>query len=95
MLFLSLHYRSFRWRSQHLNEMENLYLERGVDKIEKNSKQGAHIHQLTAWPVLHACAQSHDSGSDRHGQLFRSALLGLISMIWSMNGGKTRVSKTI
>lgn len=51
MLFLSLHYISLRWRSQHLKRMENLYLERGFDQIEYQ-------------------------------------ILGLISMIWSINGGK-------
>ena len=34
-------------------------------------KQGAHIHQPTAWPVPHARAQPHHPGSDSHGQLFR------------------------
>ena len=36
-----------------------------------NLKQGAHIHQPTAWPVPHACAQPYHPGSGSHGQLFR------------------------
>ena len=35
-----------------------------------NLKQGANIHQPTAWPVPHACAQPYPPGSDSHGQLF-------------------------
>ena len=38
-----------------------------------NWKQGANIwniHQLTAWPVPHACAQPYHPGSGSHGQLF-------------------------
>ena len=36
-----------------------------------NLKQGAHIHQPTAWPVPYAYAQSYHPGSGSHGQLFR------------------------
>ena len=36
-----------------------------------NLKQGPHIHQPTAWPVPHACAQPYHPGSGSHGQLFR------------------------
>ena len=36
-----------------------------------NLKQGAHIHQPTAWPVPHACAQPYHQGNGSHGQLFR------------------------
>ena len=36
-----------------------------------NWKQGANTHQLTAWPVHHACAQPYHLGSGSHGQLFR------------------------
>ncbi|CAH3021380.1 unnamed protein product, partial [Porites evermanni] len=35
-------------------------------------KQGGHIHQPTAWPLPHACAQPYHTGSGSHGQLFRS-----------------------
>ena len=42
MLFLSLHYISLRWRSQHLKRMENLYLERGFDQIDKLKARGTH-----------------------------------------------------
>ena len=34
-----------------------------------NLKQGAHIHQPTAGPVPHACAQPYHGGSDSHRQL--------------------------
>ena len=46
---------------------------------ETNLKQGAHIHQLTAWPVRHACAQPYYPGSCSRGQAV-SSLLGLISI---------------
>ena len=36
-----------------------------------NLKQGAHIHQPTAWSVPHTCAQPYHAGSGSHGQLFR------------------------
>ena len=35
------------------------------------TKQGAHIHQPTAWLVPDACAQPYHLGSDIHGQRFR------------------------
>ena len=35
-----------------------------------NLKQGAHIHQPTAWPVPHACAEPYHPGSGSSGQLF-------------------------
>ena len=38
---------------------------------ETNLKQGAHIPQLTSWPVPHACAQPYHLGSCSHGQLVR------------------------
>jgi len=31
---------------------------------------GEHIHQPTAWPLLHACSQPYQTGSGSHGQLF-------------------------
>ena len=34
-------------------------------------KQGAHIHQPTAWPVPHARAEPYRPGNGSHGQLFR------------------------
>ena len=36
-----------------------------------NVTQGAHIHQPTARPVRHACAQPYHATSDSHRQLFR------------------------
>ena len=39
--------------------------------IMTNLEQGAHIHQPTAWPVPHTCAQPCHPGSGSHGQLFR------------------------
>ena len=36
-----------------------------------NLEQGAHIHQPTAWPIPHACAQPRHAGSGSHAQLFR------------------------
>ena len=36
-----------------------------------NLQQEAHIHQPTAWPVPHACAQPFHTGSGSHGQLYR------------------------
>ena len=36
-----------------------------------NVTQGAHIHQPTARPVRHSCAQPYHAGSDSHRQLFR------------------------
>ena len=36
-----------------------------------NLKQGAHIHQPTAWPVPHECVQQYHQGNGSNGQLFR------------------------
>ena len=38
--------------------------------IVTNLKQGAHIHQPTAWTVPHAHTQPYHPGSGSHGQLF-------------------------
>ena len=40
-------------------------------RYKTNVMQAAHIHQPTAWPVPHACAQPYHPGSGSHGQLFR------------------------
>ena len=47
---------------------------------ETNLKQGAHIHQLTPWPVPHACAKPYHPGSCSRGQLFR--------LYWGSSAGK-------
>ena len=41
----------------------------GGSWVTSKVKQGAHIHQLTAWPLPHACAQPYHMGSGNHGQL--------------------------
>ena len=41
-------------------------------RVTSKIKQGAHIHQPTAWPLPHACAQPYHADSGRHLQLFRS-----------------------
>ena len=43
----------------------------GGSRVTSKLKQGAHIHQPTAWPLPHACAQPYHAGSGSHGQLFR------------------------
>ena len=58
-------------------------------------KQGAHIHQPTAWPVPHACAQPYHSGSGSHGQLFRPFAHQHCIAVGSLNGENPRVSKTV
>ena len=40
-------------------------------RSKTKSQQGGHIHQPTAWPVPHACAQPYHPGSGSHGQQFR------------------------
>ena len=47
----------------HYNLLTGLY-------SNTNLKQGVHIHQPTAWPVPHACAQPYHPVSGSHGQLF-------------------------
>ena len=39
-------------------------------RVTSKLKQGAHIHQPTAWPLPHACAQPYHAGSGSQGQLF-------------------------
>ena len=43
----------------------------GRSRVTSKLKQGAHIHQPTAWPLPHACLQPYHAGSGSHGQLFR------------------------
>ena len=43
----------------------------GGSRVTSKSKQKAHIHQPTAWPLPHACAQPYHAGSGSHEQLFR------------------------
>ena len=45
-----------------------------------------HIHQPTAWPLSHACAQPHHAGNGHHGQLFRP--------YWSSSAWHSRWSVT-
>ena len=52
----------------------------GGSRVTGKLKQGAHIHQPTAWPLPHQCAQQYHAGSGSHGHLFSSSCLGLISM---------------
>ena len=52
------------------NRWKNKNIQPGPEN-KTNLKQGAHIHQSTAWPVPHACAQPYHPGSGSHGQLFR------------------------
>jgi len=47
------------------------YRHQSVSVNMTNLKQGAHIHQPTAWLVPDACAQPYHPGSDIHGQRFR------------------------
>ena len=54
------------WRMNLLNEVAVL-----TTPAHPHLKQGAHIHQLTAWPVPHARAQPYHPGVGSHGQLFR------------------------
>ena len=42
----------------------------GGSRVTSTLKQGANMHQPTAWPLSHACAQPYDAGSGSHGQLF-------------------------
>ena len=42
----------------------------GGSRFTSKLKQRAHIHQPTAWPLLHSCAQPYHAGSGSHGQLF-------------------------
>ena len=48
-----------------------VWLTKRFSNVKTNLKQGAHIHQPTAWPVTHKCAQPYHPGSDSHEQLFR------------------------
>ena len=64
------------WRMNLLNEVEVLTTRLSEDILrpthyKTDVRQGAHIRQLTAWPVPHACAQPYHPGSGSHGQLFR------------------------
>ena len=43
----------------------------GESRVTSKLKKGAHIHQPTAWPLPHACAQPYQAGCGSHGQLFR------------------------
>ena len=65
-------------------------------RSKTNLQQGAHIHQPTAWPVPHACAQPYHPGSGSHGQQFRP-YWG--SSVWHSRRvnerGNPRVSKTV
>ena len=53
---------TINWTCISVNYLEN----------SANFTQGAHIHQPTAGPVPHACAQPYHVGSSSHRQLFRS-----------------------
>ena len=44
--------------------------ERG-SRLTSKLKQGTHVHQPTAWPIPHTCAQPYHAGSGSHEQLFR------------------------
>ena len=68
--------RKFTERWEMLNEM---YDKQALSYIYYNKtslKQGAYIHQPTAWPVPHAYAPPYHPCSGSHRQL----LLGLISV---------------
>ena len=43
----------------------------GGSRVTRKLRQGAHIHQPTASPLPHACAQPYHTGSGSHGALFR------------------------
>jgi len=43
----------------------------GGSRVTSKLKQGAHIHQPTAWPLPHASAQPYHAGGGSHGQQFR------------------------
>ena len=43
----------------------------GGSRVTSKLRQGAHIHQPTAWPLPHPCAQPYHTGSGSHGRLFR------------------------
>ena len=52
----------------------------GGSQITSKSKQGAHIHQPTAQPLPHACAQAYHAG--RQPWAVVSPILGFNSMAW-------------
>ena len=43
----------------------------GESRVTSKLKQGAHIHQPTAWSLPHARVQRYYAGSGSYGQLFR------------------------
>ena len=57
-------------------------------------KQGAHIHQPTAWPLPHACAQPYHAGSGSHGQLFRHYWsTSAWHSLWSVTGANSCIKR--
>ena len=62
----------------------------GGSRVTSKLKQSAHMHQSTAWPLPHACAQSYHADSGSYEQLFHQH--GIAVGHWK---GKTRVQKTL
>ena len=62
--------RKFTERWEMLNEMYDKQALSHTYHNKTSLKQGAYIHQPTAWAVPHAYAQPYHPGSGSHGQLF-------------------------
>ena len=59
----------------------------GGSRVTSKLKQGAHIHQPTAWPLPVACAEPYHAGSGIHGQL-------LSPLYWGSSASHSRRSVT-
>ena len=72
--------RKFTERWEMLNEMYDKQALSYTYHNKTSLKQGAYIHQPTAWPVPHACAQPYHPGSTWQPWTAVWPLLGLISV---------------
>ena len=62
------------WGSCWLGTAQQFYHDMGGEGgswLTSKLKQGAHIHQPTAWLLPHTCAQPYHAGSGSNRQLFR------------------------